>query len=101
MLMLTRDNAQLHVAAELKAWNRNLSHREQFVILDQHTIERPWGWVFFYTTRGWQSGDERYLVAGNGPFLVNRDTGEVRCLLTGRSVDLQLAEYEAEIAHGT
>ena len=98
--MLTRESAQLQVAAELDAWNSTLSDLEQFVVLDEHTMERPWGWVFFYTTRGWQNGDERYLVAGNGPLLVNRNTGEVRHLLTSRSIALQLAEYEIEIEHG-
>jgi hypothetical protein len=98
--MLTRRNAQLLVDNQLDTWNCNLSDLEQFVVLDDETIERPWGWVFFFTTRGWLSGDERYLVAGNGPILVNRHTSEVRHLLTARSIAVQLAEYETEMSLG-
>lgn len=95
--MLTIDKARALVIAELDRFNVGLSGPEVFVVLDEHTDERPWGWIFYYTTRGFRDGDNRYAVAGNGPFIVNRHTGEMQALLTAMPINRQIAEYEARI----
>lgn len=97
--MLKLKDARLQVAIELQQWNRGRSGPEEFVILDEHTIERPWGWVFFYTTRGWLDGDDRYIVAGNGPFIVNCHSGVIRAMTTAQSIEHQIAEYEVTLAN--
>ena len=34
-----------------------------FVILDQDTIQKPWGWVFFYDSRKHEeTGDFKYMI---------------------------------------
>jgi Immunity protein 35 len=66
------------------------------VVLDQHTIERGWGWVFFYDSRRHQeTGDSRYLVAGNAPFFVRRSDGAVFVSGTARPVEDYIGDFEA------
>ena len=37
-----------------------------FALLDEHTTERPYGWIFFYDSVAHiRSGEDRDLVAGN------------------------------------
>ncbi|WP_343639681.1 YrhB domain-containing protein [Roseateles sp.] len=69
---------------------------DSLVLLLQHTIERPFGWVFFYTSRLYrETGEARYALAGNAPFIVNRRSGEVVITGTARPVEQYIAEYEA------
>ena len=66
---------------------------------DENTIEKEWGWVFFYTSdRYLKTGDFRYAVAGNAPYIVNRHTGEVRVTGTAQRIEHYIAEYERELA---
>ena len=38
---------------------------DELVILDSETIERDWGWVFFYTSRKWhEKKDTKYSAVG-------------------------------------
>ena len=75
--MLTHEDARSKVVMELCRHGLH-SGPEELVILDEETIERAWGWVFFYTTRGWRDGDFRYAVGGNAPIIVNRLDGTLR-----------------------
>jgi hypothetical protein len=47
-------------------------------ILDGHTIEADFGWVFFWTSKQYiETGELRYALAGNGPLIVDRRDGSV------------------------
>jgi hypothetical protein len=96
--MLTRDEARLQVFLELRRVYGLRSSPEEIVILDEHTIERPRGWMFFYTTRGWRDGDFRYVVGGIAPYIVNRFEGSLRLTGTAVPVEHYIKEYEAELA---
>jgi hypothetical protein len=81
--MLTREEARALAAAELGRLQANAFLRtpDSLVTMDERTIERSCGWIFFYNSR-------RYLekrnpldgLGGNAPFIINRHTGEVRPL---------------------
>jgi hypothetical protein len=67
----------------------------EFVILADQTIERPWGWVFFYQSKRYLStGDHADALAGNAPYLVNKHTGAVIVTGTGEPVEDYIANYE-------
>jgi hypothetical protein len=60
-----------------------LSGPHDFVILEDRTVERPFGWVFFYTTRRYvQTGDRQYIVPGTAPLVVHRADGSIEHLAT-------------------
>ena len=74
-----------------------LSEGDGLMLLLEHTIEKPFGWVFFYTSRlYYETGDFAYALAGNAPFIINRHSGEVFTTGTARPVEEYVAEYEAQ-----
>jgi hypothetical protein len=94
---LTLDEARLQVRLEIQRTHGSPTGPEEWVLLDDY-IERPWGWAFFYNTRGALGGDDRYLVAGNGPILINRATGSMHFCGSAFPVEHYLEEYEAQLA---
>jgi immunity protein 35 of polymorphic toxin system len=99
--MLTKDEARALVVAELERPPKDLypDHPTDLVVLDDCTIEREWGWVFFYTSdRFLKTGDFSYGLAGNAPYIVNRDTGELLTTGTANPIDYYIAEYERKLA---
>ena len=87
---MTREEAQLLVARKL----REMSDLD-IVVLDDATLERPWGWVFFYQSREFlETGEFSARLAGNGPIFVNRNTGELRHAGTALPVETYIEDYE-------
>ena len=93
--MLTLEQARELVLAKLKALG---AEDVVLVILDDETIERGWGWVFFYdSAKHHETGDFRDALAGNAPYIVNRDTGELLCTGTARPIEQYISDYEKTI----
>jgi len=70
-----------------------LSTHHDFVILEDRTVERPFGWVFFYATKKYvatRNPDE--LVPGTAPLVVHRLDGSIAHLATSvppaRAIDI-------------
>lgn len=56
--------------------------------------EFAFGWVFFYTSKRFlESEDISDALAGNAPFVVQRETGNVHVFGTAHSFDHYLDEY--------
>src|SRR5260370_41602885 len=65
------------------------------LIIVKH-IERPYGWVFFYTSeKYWETKDFTHAVVGNGPIIFDRRTGKLHQLGTATPPDEQICEWEA------
>ena len=65
------------------------------VIVDDATLERPYGWVFSYDSRRHQqTGAFEDMLLGNVPILVTR-SGAVHVLGTAHSVEWYLTNFEA------
>jgi hypothetical protein len=93
--MLSRDEARNLVAALVCGQSEPLPLEDEIVIVDEATIERPWGWVFFYNSKLWlQTRDIRYALAGNAPFLVERESGRVLATGTAYPVERYIENYE-------
>ena len=93
--MATLSEARAVVDEYLKGDAGELPEEDALVVLEEQTIERPWGWVFFYTSRLWlQTGELRYALAGNAPVIVERQS--LRVLPTGTAfpVDHYIANFE-------
>jgi hypothetical protein len=95
--MLTREGARLQVFLELRSRHEMRRGPEELVIIDDRVFERPWGWAFPWTTRGWLAGDLRYAIGGNGPCLINRYDGSMTFCPTCLSLAECIARYEASL----
>ena len=101
--MLTKDEARALLLAELERMPmpRDPDDPTKLVIVDEHTIEKDWGWVFFYSTdRYVETGDFRYALVGNAPVIVNRYTGERIITGTGKPIEQYIRKYERQLKRG-
>jgi hypothetical protein len=68
---------------------------EEVAINDAATVERPYGWLFVYTTVAYlRSHDPQDGLAGAGPLLVLREDGRVVDFPSYHSRESALEEYE-------
>lgn len=68
-------------------------------LVDDATLARPYGWVFFYQSKAYlETRDFSELLAGNAPLIVDRFDGELRVTGTALPVEEYLAKYEATLA---
>lgn len=73
-----------------------LADHHDYVLMEDQTVERPFGWVFFYTTRGYlMTRDPQHLVPGTAPFAVHRANGSVHHLATSVPPGQAIAIYES------
>jgi len=74
-------------------------HGVACVLLDEHTLEEPFGWVFFYQSAAYiRSGATSGRLAGNSPLVVLRDSGEIRTTGTAYPLDHYLRRIRDEWA---
>lgn len=93
--MLTFEQAKKIVSDNLLEHSKFLDG-DSLVILDHLTIEKPYGWIFYYDSKFWQNKnrDNKYIYAGNVPLLIDKQTGkQIPC----HSENNEIAyEYEEE-----
>lgn len=76
-----------------------ITKREDVVIIDEETIEKPYGWIFFYNTKAAISKRDLFSgLVGNGPILVSKKDGKVYILGTEKKIQFYLDEFEKK--HG-
>lgn len=68
---------------------------ESLVIVEEYLIERSFGWVFFYNSKKFiDSGEAKYMLMGNAPFIFNRSTGKVIVTGTAHPIEKYINLYE-------
>lgn len=91
------DRAQATQIAEQALAALAPAHR--FVIVPEQTLERDFGWVFFYVPQRFaQSRDPRDLVPGNGPLVVYRANGRTEYLPSAVPPQAAISELERRLA---
>jgi hypothetical protein len=80
---MARDRVEALISRPDPSW----PDRPPPAINDELTIERPYGWVFFWDVPG-------VLVAGNSPILVTRTDGVLHPLGSALPVEEYLARFE-------
>jgi hypothetical protein len=99
--MITKEQARALVEGELSRPPMYPSDPRDLTVMDELTIERPWGWVFFYNTARYiETGDALLGVGGNAPYIVNRHTGEIRTTGTAHPIEHYIRQYEASLSSG-
>ena len=92
--MTTRTAARALVDAFIT--NDDLPEGDVAIVLDDETIEKPWGWVFFYNSRRFvETGDVLSCLGGNAPLIVERTSGRLLETGTAQDIGFYLSNYEA------
>jgi hypothetical protein len=64
-------------------------------LLEDQTIERSFGWAFFYdAVREPGLGDFDTLLAGNAPFIIDKRDGSLHVTGTAFTIEKHLDNYE-------
>jgi hypothetical protein len=93
--MLTKAQAQKQVEHHINQPDPYWPEKPRIVVLKEDTIEKDWGWVFFYESSAYlDTGDFSSKLAGNAPFIVNKDNGELRATGTAYEIEHYIDEYE-------
>ena len=96
--MLTREEAKQLVHKRINAVDRYAPQNIELAIMDRETIEKEYGWVFFYQTQEYiKTRDLVDALVGNEPYIVNKYTGELIETGTANPVEDYIAEYEAQM----
>ncbi len=87
---ITKDQA--HKIAETAI--ATISREHHFVILEDKTLEKRFGWVFFYTTAEYvKTGNIKDVIPGNGPLVVKK-TGSSEFLSSSFPPEKAIEMYE-------
>ena len=98
--MITQEQAESLVLAEVRG-SSPAGDSVQIEILGASTIEREWGWVFFYQSSEYlQTQNPAAMLAGNAPIVVNRKTGELTVTGTAWPVEKYIEDYETRLLSG-
>jgi len=95
--VLTREEARQLVYARISAESPCAEQTVELAIVDSETIEKEYGWVFFYQTKEYlKSANIVDALVGNAPFIVNKYTGELIETGTANPIEDYIAEYETQ-----
>ena len=93
---MTQAQAREAVMVELQKKHGFVEY--DYVVADEYTIERPSGWVFFYTSRRYlETRNLGFLLVGNGPVYVSKSDGSIAFLGTAGDVERNIEEYESRM----
>jgi Immunity protein 35 len=98
-MMNSEQAKELAVTKILQDWN---IENDEPVILDEFTIEKDFGWVFFYDSHKFiETKETSYRIFGNAPVIVNRFDGSTHYTGTARETEYYIAEYETSLRSGS
>jgi len=91
--MITKSQARQIAHGHVKEMEANVGL--ELVLLDQHTMERHFGWVFFYNSKRYvETGEFKYTLAGNAPIVVTKADGKLHMTGTAHPIEHYLKEFE-------
>ena len=93
--MLDRISAKERVSDKLREMS---PAHDRWVVVDEHTIERPFGWIFFYNSERFVvGGNAMYRLAGNGPVFVNKATESIEFFGSIPPLEVIICRYEGAL----
>lgn len=95
---MTKDEAIVLVEQVV---NDNGLSEQECIVQSGSTIEKWWGWVFFYQSKKFlESNDFRDMLVGNAPIIVNKASGEYHLTGTAYDISYYIEKYEDKLQHG-
>ena len=92
--MITHDEAR-RLAEEYIAGTKRADEDYSLVILDEATLEKDFGWVFFYDSDVHQRTQAfEGSLGGNAPLIVTRATGSVHVTGTAHQTEYYIRNFE-------
>jgi len=77
--MIDRETAEKNARERLNDLDSDDS--DEIVIIRHLTIEKEYGWIFFYDSKiHLETGDYRYSLVGGGPLLIEKSDGSFHYL---------------------
>ncbi len=71
------------------------STKDELVLQEDKTIEKPFGWVFFYNSKKFvETRDFHYALLGNAPLIVDKESGDLHVTGTAKPTEYYIEEYE-------
>jgi hypothetical protein len=93
--VLTREEAKQLVYARINIEAPFAAEPLELAIIDNETIEKEYGWVFFYQTKEYlKTGSIVDALVGNAPYIVNKYTGELEETGTANPIEYYIEKYE-------
>lgn len=93
---MNRDEARAAVNEQLR--RRGVGGAEGVSIIESWTIEKPYGWIFFYNSRRYvETGELLYSLVGQGPVVVVFDRREIFELGSAYPSDVAIAMLEEQL----
>jgi hypothetical protein len=91
-MTITRDEAQRIARDYVKS--KEAGAGCELVLLDERTMERDFGWIFFYNSKSYlETGEIRHTLAGNTPIVVTRADGKAHLTGTALPVERYLEKF--------
>ncbi len=70
---------------------------ESLQLVEKETLEKPFGWVFFYNSKDYlETGGFKYMLAGNAPFIVDKNNGCVHLTGTAKPIEGYISDFERQ-----
>lgn len=96
--MIDEASAREAADAYLKAHSKEMRQGDVPVIVEELTRESAHLWVFQWQSKRYvETGDQEFLLFGNGPIAVSKASGKIYQLGTGRSVEEEISQLERKI----
>jgi hypothetical protein len=93
--MIDKEEAKKLAMERILQW-RHVGYEP--VIVDEYTVERDFGWVFFWTSREYlEMQDDQYALAGNCPIIVNKFDSSTHGTGSARDSQYYISEYEKSL----
>lgn len=100
MILISKDEARKIVDSQLKFIQSNSLDLEgdELVIIDEATIEKDFGWVFFYQSKKFlKTKNFSDQLLGNAPYIVNRFDGSFEITGTANEIECYISEYQRNL----
>ena len=92
---MTYDEARDLVHKKINEPDPYWPDRPGISILDDETIKKSWGWVFFYQSSEFlRTGVTSDALAGNAPYIVHKHSGELVETGTAYPIEYYIEQYE-------
>jgi len=78
-----------------EAYLANLGFEGDLVVIERHTLEYDFGWVFFYSSKvSEENKTVPHTLAGNAPVIVDRSSGKIVVTGTAYPIEHYISIYE-------